>query len=353
MKIDFRNVRVPPPSRERIYNEAVNDKYRFDRAARARRLRERRQAIEAAVEEYSNLDPDGRVHEVLVRSTFIRRATARPPRGEDSGLALDQKWKGDCLERPPATQLLHRSGSALPFFLTVLYVAQTEARPGLAWENNHGNALGPRKKNPSWARLAGLHVDDTRTRRARVVRALEALRKWQLVARTSQNTWEHFGLCREDGEEHEYVVPGEGKHIVRIPAAFFLNGWHLVLEPAELAVFVAILDVSQNTSAQVDYKGRALPTSERWARYGLSDEAYSSAHELDEFGLVTRIDTMPHRRRGRVKPKQLPDAGEATLKPDPYRFEFTTAHIDALSRSAYDVVSNALIRDPIPPRLLV
>jgi hypothetical protein len=96
----------------------------------------------------------------------------------------------------------------------------------------------------------------------------------------------------------------------------------------------------------------ASALSVRWTRYGLSDEAYSSAHELDEFGLVTRLDTMPHRRRGRVKPVQPHDSSEAALKPDPYRFEFTATHREALNRSAYDVVSNTLARHPVPLRLI-
>jgi hypothetical protein len=83
---------------------------------------------------------------------------------------------------------------------------------------------------------------------------------------------------------------------VLVPEEFFRHGWHLVLEPAEIAVLFALIDRTAHLrSAKPDPLGGVdLKESVRWGAYGISGEAYHSIHSLEQFGLITVRDPMPH-----------------------------------------------------------
>ena len=98
----------------------------------------------------------------------------------------------------------------------------------------------------------------------------------------------------------------------------------------------------------------ALPRSTRWAVYGISGEAYEAIHELEEFGLLSVYDTMPHRRHGKLRLlspllKAAAEADGNSKKPVPNRLE--TAPFKAFGRPALQTIRQTLRNQPIPPRL--
>jgi hypothetical protein len=56
-----------------------------------------------------------------------------------------------------------------------------------------------------------------------------------------------------------------------------------------------------------DLRGVALPETVRRSTYELSDEAYQTIHELEEFGLIKIHDLMPGRRFGRFDRSKVDD----------------------------------------------
>jgi hypothetical protein len=92
----------------------------------------------------------------------------------------------------------------------------------------------------------------------------------------------------------------------------------------------------------------------RWQVYGISGEAYSAIHELQEFGLLTVNDTMPNRRRGKLRtppPEEravVEEAGES-LAPVPYHL--LPRSNSAFHRSALTTVHARLLDYPAPPRV--
>jgi hypothetical protein len=162
-----------------------------------------------------------------------------------------------------------------------------------------------------------------------------------LVSRVTQRSYERFDLLADDGTEQPYFVPHRTGGDVLLPKQFFLNGWHLVLEPRELVMYLAICDAQ----ARARHPGGViLAEASRALHYCISGEVYGAIHELDEFGLIKVVDPMPHRRRGRVRPPREPlDDGWAPL---PYRLQLRSR---GLTPNAYDTVRTALTTHPTPP----
>ena len=110
-----------------------------------------------------------------------------------------------------------------------------------------------------------------------MLRALDILHKARLVDLRHSGThkdYEHWVLLRDDATERPYTVPGPTQRsVLRLPVSFFYHGWHLVLEPAEIAVLLALIDIhgsywmSPTTSSQ---QPSALPPQTRWAMYGIT-----------------------------------------------------------------------------------
>src|SRR5690606_34993850 len=112
--------------------------------------------------------------------------------------------------------------------------------------------------------------------------------KYELIATGSvTHRFTGWTMATEDGAGRRYEVPGDSgpaNATVRVPAWFFLQGWHLVLEPREIATFLMILDMKQSLP-RVVFVG--IPTKTRRNHYCLPDDTYSeSIHELHDFGLI-------------------------------------------------------------------
>jgi hypothetical protein len=195
----------------------------------------------------------------------------------------------------------------------------------------------------------------------RITRALEELRRFNLVEVgpvRKRGRFEAFSLNCEDGTLKRYAPPGGNvPFLVNLPASFFLNCWHIVLEPNEIALMLAIIDLTRRTNANLRY-GKAqlsvaLPRSGRWKFYGISGEVYASVHELAEFGLIELYDTMPGRSQGKFKPINPGDDEDdygLPPYPEPYRFVYDRNGL-VFNRDAYQVVNTALQEHPYPPRL--
>jgi hypothetical protein len=213
-----------------------------------------------------------------------------------------------------------------------------------------------------WAALAH-NSDQLRARRLRVTRALTELHAAELVdirPEGQRDRFEYFSLRKEDGSTEPYRLPGEGaEDVLHLPPAFFYYGWHLVLEPTEIAVYLAILEMTDAVMStavgnkRADEVGVALPESLRWGRYGLSGEVYESIHELAEFELIQIYDPMPNRRRGKYRPatveeRAMGQASGLALSPVPY--QFVVNQISGLD--PFRVITESLETWDLPPRLL-
>jgi hypothetical protein len=285
------------------------------RAARRRGLAdlgERKEALERALGAYAGMDR-GQAPVIGLRAGSVRLPSPRPARPdpddeseEDPARRARSRLARDLATRPPVTRLLHRKSNALPLLLTAIYVAHLEGTPGQAYSNGHRNATRTAGAE-SWATLAGLHASGKsgpRNRRVRVTRALAQLDTAGLVEtgrERQRDRFESFRLNHEDGSQRQYTVPGgDAPDMVHLPASFFVNGWHLALEPTEIAALLAIIDLGQRIRAEEF--SVALPMSVRWETYGISGEVYEAVHELAEFGVIELNDPMPRRRRGKFRP---------------------------------------------------
>lgn len=106
--------------------------------------------------------------------------------------------------------------------------------------------------------------------------------------------------------------------------------------------------------ASAEKPGVAIPQSRRWAVYGISGEAYDAIHELEEFGLLSINDSMPHRRRGKIR--SLPPPPQGALEADgdsasPVPYTLKTAPFTAYGHPALETIRQSLRNHPIPPRL--
>ena len=138
---------------------------------------------------------------------------------------------------------------------------------GSAYTNNRHNARAAEGRT-GWIWLAGLSAPrEPRTRRARIRRALDELVTARLVnihPPAARYRYENWMLLQENGSESRYRVPSErDPGAVWLPAAFFLNGWHLVLNQGEIAMLLAIMHMFRRQGGQ---SWVALPRSVRRGR---------------------------------------------------------------------------------------
>ena len=153
--------------------------------------------------------------------------------------------------------------------------------------------------------------------------------------------FDRFTLLSDDGKGTNYKVPGN-KNVLSIPGAFFLNGWHLVLEPGEVAMLFMLLELTMRHPVS---KKPGVGAVDRIRRtfYGITGEVYTSHRELAEFGLVQLHDTVPARRLGRV-----PSAAEPA---DRETFYFTVVP-GAFDRPAIETVMESLSGNLARPYLV-
>lgn len=346
-------------ARRQTYVKAVVKENQRVRTIRRNRLHAAERRIKNGLHEYQSVDTGSRP-EICLRQAFVRLATPRAIQVElkertpdDQSTRLDRS-RGDWTTRPPAAKLVVRRSYALSFYLSVIYLAHLESGTKGHLDNQRRYAARMDGR-ASWATVTGLGGGPTtRARRARVCRALDVLQSARLVDLAQENglvSYETFRVLRDDGAEGPYTVPGQDprSHLV-LPTSFFYNGWHLVLEPREIVMMLAIIDMTRRVGQRqaADYPGVALPEIERWRYYGLSGETYGAIHELAEFGLIDIYDPMPNRRRGRITQHvSRPMDDETGLAPIPYRFTYDFSKFD---RDAYATVASSLATR-LSPRL--
>jgi hypothetical protein len=275
-----------------------------DRKKRRERLVDRKSGIDKASDALADLDA-GDIPYVVVRSDFVSRPSPRTWPPED-------RRKEEIRSRPGNTRLLHeRNPHAHGLFLGGLFVQQMDTiRAGL---DPRRTAASPRQNvfntrdAASWVTLTGLDGGHPRERRKRLNRALKALYDCDLVGLgRGAHPYGNFRFNCEDGSGRAYKMPGEASQsdLLFLPVQFFTSGWHLVLPPAHLATFLAIARQADWVHYKRPHESAAgiyLADQLRWSHLGLTDEAYETIHELEEFGLIDVFDPMSNRRRGRLK----------------------------------------------------
>jgi hypothetical protein len=375
IEFDFSDIDVSRLEADRAYMEAVIERAARRRKIRLARLQERKFALrEAKTAIYRLSEAGSHPHTVRLRRRFVRLKTRRerdadperhPQRAglHPGRLAVDQRQDIDT--RPPMTRLVWREGWGLPLYLTAVFEAHCAAQAGRRIDDRERPlAIGPREpwKDP-WSRLLG-DPASSRNRRVHVTRALQQLDRRGLVELGRPGTlhrFEGFKLLSDSGDESTYTVPGDSRQALYLPPTFFLNGWHLVLEPREIATWLMLYELATYHPGRQD--GVGVVEGERWGWYGVTGETYEAHHELAEFGLLQLNETMPDRRRGRLpltgprsrRAKQRRPAEEATAageqegqRREAYRFFVNSGAFD---RDAFDTVSSTL-RSVWPSRFI-
>ena len=147
----------------------------------------------------------------------------------------DRERARELATRPPLTRLVHRESNVLALYLAAIYVAHLEVAAGSGYTNNRHNIVNGRDGAKAWNVLSGLWMPGSHAaRRARVRRALAELSAARLVSIKPVDAhyrFEDWLLLSEEGTESTYRRPSEREGAVVLPAAFFYNGWHLVLTP--------------------------------------------------------------------------------------------------------------------------
>jgi hypothetical protein len=337
-------------------------------AARKQRLLElerREPDIKRALDAYRGLPDNGANVWVELRSEFValREPRPLPPAlgGDEPDELADRATllRDDYRTRPPCAKLLMRKTHALASYLTMIYVAHAEAADGNpSRSDRHANATRVNGQD-SWAVLCGRWAPNIRARRARITRDLDELLAAELVSiktKGAQGRYERFGLLSEDGTGRPHRLPRSTSDAATLglPAAFFTQGWHLVLTPAEIGVHLMVRHAVRTQSKSTDVPGVPITRVKRWEVYGVSGEAYMAIHELEEFGLLVIHDTMPNRRRGKLRtppPEEraaLDEAGES-LAPVPYYL--APSPVTMFQRPALATVHASLLNNPAPPRV--
>lgn len=239
-------------------------------------------------------------------------------------------------DRPPQSRLIARQGDAVRVYALLHYLDQSPTTRPTWFQSINDVPITRAKSRPTWPALLGFpRALDDRASTARMHRAFSALEELNLIQMPSAGV---RGRYRDVS-----LARGRSRAVgVHLPLHLFTSGWLLALTPPELAVYFMLRDVRDG------YRRRAkdaifVPRARRLTAYGISDEVYLAHRELAEFGLITTIDPVRGRRRGKIRPPQ-----DAKLLP----FEFVI-HRGGFIRDAYETVVNALTRDPVPPRLRV
>ncbi|MEE6140574.1 hypothetical protein SKC41_30220 [Mycobacterium sp. 050128] len=331
------------------YHQMRREKAEAIRRRRRKLLKARSDAVAAALEGYRRLDR-GQQPTIRVRTGFIWLDTPRAPREVGSVLATRQ---GDVDTRPPNTKLIHRPGNAQQVYATAIYIAHLEFEPGAHVDNRHHNVFD-QPSGPSWATLNALGGGgvDTRELNLRMTRALHKLSTHRLVdvgAPGAAKRYDAFELKDEGASGERYRVPGDGAtNVITVPAGFFRAGWHLVLTAEELATLLIIIDATARFGAlprlPEEGNGIGIADKTKWGRYGIAPEAYTSLHELKEFGLIDVYD--PDNRVG----GKIPDTRRSTSDMRTLRLIYPIK-ADTDYDNAYDVVTRCLTDSPLPPRM--
>lgn len=325
-------------------------------------------AIDQAVAAYGRLD-HGQAPEIRIRSDFVHLSKhAQAARAAATGTGVWDRAT-DIATRPPLTKLIAAAGSrALPVYASLLYVAQLQTDAGLkAFDNDLPNAPTS-GVGVCWTELTGVHHgndgrsyrEGARRRRRVLTTALDSLVDHGLVDLAQpggRGKYNGFRVLMDDGTNRPYTAAGESStKVIRLPAAFFFHGWHLVLTPAEVAALLIIADRTYRfRNSKRDGTPRTagidLKSTVRWNEYGLSGEAYYSVRMLDTLGLIDLIDPMPHRgnRLHEARKVTADDGSTSTVFEKPPRIPFRLIHppdddadLSIFNKPAFDVVRAAV-----------
>lgn len=346
------------PVQEAAERAQTNDRWHRTRRVKAEAIRRRRrkllldqaEATSAALTAYRRLD-QGQQPMIRIRTDFTWLDTPRGPRAAGSVLATRE---GDVETRPPNTRLIHRPGNAQQVYLGAIYAAHLEFEPGAHVDNRRHNVFD-RPSADSWATwnaLGGGGVD-TRELNLRVVRALRTLHAHRLVGVGQAGVagrYDAFTLLDEGRSGKRYRVPGEGAaDVISIPAGFFRAGWHLVLTAEELATLLVIIDATKRFGGiprpPEDAIGIGIADKTKWAHYGIRPEAYTSLHELQEFGLID-VHDLDNRVGGKI-----PDDRRGTSDMRTLRLVYPIKGDTDYDDSALEIVTRCLADSPLPPRM--
>jgi len=209
-------------------------------------------------------------------------------------------------KRPPSTRLIYPRGVAQPLYLTMIFVAQCERRPGQTAST--GRPMTDR--NPTqhsslpWSDLVMVpagrrsgksyhRVEENRVRQ--LEEALKLLASDEIRLVDLPHRGEARGMLRdfvplvESGllgraSRPAYTVPTADDEVFSVPANFFLNGWHSALTPSELAMLFAIWASSPHDAASTSYVW--LEGETRIRRFGLSPAAYGTQAFLSDLDVL-------------------------------------------------------------------
>lgn len=196
---------------------------------------------------------------------------------------------------PPVRRLVRSRGILLQLAVALLAVAQREklrepwVLPPLVHPLN-----APLRILDLVARPATLTdgrqlsvPDDKRLRSLH--RALDELADEQLVAFTAEggSRFNHPIHLLHDADDHDtgrlqhrrYARPKRTTKTVRLPKAFFTNGWHYCLQDSELLAYLMVRDVCTHGPGYV-YAG------ERLRRYAVPKDALLRTRLLEDAGLL-------------------------------------------------------------------
>ena len=264
---------------------------------------------------------------IHLRESFVR-AQPPPPQAWPA-LAEDQfSPQGEGVDRPvgkpPMSRLVHRHGEAMGLYLLLVYVCCHVVDPGAQAPTldaildfaNRGQ-----RSRTTLASLSGLdpHRRSSKVKLQRALTALEAHGLVHLAAPGTHGRYDFARLLNESGDGTPYVRPGAEygdpfkmqtpQRCITIWNEVFEEGWTLVLPPNQLAVLFYLYGLRYRYRGGRQGKLFFAVRSERIEYYGLSDEVYRAAEQLESRGLV-RIEKSAFSRKA---------AEDGRLRP--YRFE--------------------------------
>lgn len=223
-----------------------------------------------------------------------------------TGLVSDRKLPPRNV-RPPSTRIITPRGVGQPFFLTMLFVAQCERRPGQA--ARIGRPLTDpnptQDRDRPWSDLIMVpatrrggttsyhRVEENRVRQLRDALKLLASDDCRLVdlprRGAARGMLNEFVPLVESGllgraSRPRYTVPTAADQVFSVPASFFLNGWHSALTMSEVAMLFAVWSSSPSDSANSSHLW--LEGETRIRRYCLSPAAYGTQTFLSDLGIL-------------------------------------------------------------------
>ena len=275
-------------------------------------------ALRRAVDGYRAID-DGDVPQIALRQEFIRLREPRQLDGSTADANIDRfepshqmARRRDELElvtRPPLTRMVHRSSRALALYLTAVYVAHLETRPGQVFPNQRHNVAQVGDLAP-WCRLAGMTgPSQSRAGRARVSRALDEVCSSQVAnirEPGARNRYSSWIMLDDSGSEDaiHHLGKADGPWYVCLRASFIRVGTSYC-QPTEIAMLLGSAGHEHNWISVAAWPPMAKVqlSPSRCARnfYGITGETYIHVHELEEFGLLQIFDPMPGRNAEEIR----------------------------------------------------